>query len=285
MSSSPPPRSSASPRADKATSPLAGYADYATSHPAAGRRDSAQPLTPPAPRTQYEGLRGSTSAGVRALSAPINHWRHRRVQIVSSGGIELLDDPVARELLSSAIPARLAYNLTDGSSRVVAIWFERAGNDIVMCTFPTAPKLRDLRSGDRVALTIDTDEPPNHILSIRGTCEVTTHRGVVGEYARRQSATSATPKPPRTSAHCRPTFPWHALRCIPSTWSCWISRCDFRARSRPLVWRHEARRSGGRRVTLAYRGRHAEDHSATCTVIRRTVPIQLLARNKSYVQA
>ncbi len=103
---------------------------------------------------------------------------------MSSGGIELLDDPVARELLSSAIPARLAYNWTDGTPRVVAIWFERAGNAIVMCTFPTAPKLRALRSGDRVALTIDTNEPPNHILSIRGTCEVTTHRGVVGEYVR-----------------------------------------------------------------------------------------------------
>jgi hypothetical protein len=103
---------------------------------------------------------------------------------VASGGIELLDDPVALELLNSTIPARLAYNWTDGTPRVVSIWFQRTGNDIVMCTFQAAPKLRALQSGDRVALTIDTNEAPNHILSIRGTAEVTTQRGVVEEYAR-----------------------------------------------------------------------------------------------------
>jgi len=31
------------------------------------------------------------------------------------GGTELLQDPVAQELLNSRIPARLAYNWTDGT--------------------------------------------------------------------------------------------------------------------------------------------------------------------------
>ena len=31
------------------------------------------------------------------------------------GGTELLQDPVAQELLASRIPARLAYNWTDGT--------------------------------------------------------------------------------------------------------------------------------------------------------------------------
>ena len=98
------------------------------------------------------------------------------------GGTELLQDPVAQELLASRIPARLAYNWTDGTPRVVSIWFHWDGTDIVMATLPGAPKLKALQSGDRVALTIDTNDPPHHILSIRGTAEVTEVQGVVAEY-------------------------------------------------------------------------------------------------------
>ena len=36
-----------------------------------------------------------------------------------------------------------------------------------------------LKTGDRVALTIDTDAPPNHVLSILGTVHVAPHNGVV----------------------------------------------------------------------------------------------------------
>ena len=99
------------------------------------------------------------------------------------GGTELLHDPVAQELLASRIPARLAYNWTDGTPRVISIWFHWDGTDIVMATLPGAPKLKALQSGDLVALTIDTNDPPHHILSIRGTAEVTEIQGVVAEYA------------------------------------------------------------------------------------------------------
>jgi hypothetical protein len=99
------------------------------------------------------------------------------------GGTELLQDPVALELLASRIPARLAYNWTDGTPRVVSLWFHWDGSDIVMASLPGAPKLKALQSGDRVAITIDTNDPPHHILSIRGTAEVTESQGVVAEYA------------------------------------------------------------------------------------------------------
>jgi hypothetical protein len=52
-----------------------------------------------------------------------------------------------------------------------------------MATLPGAPKLKALHNGDRVAITIDTNDPPHHILSIRGTAEVTQSQGVVREYA------------------------------------------------------------------------------------------------------
>jgi hypothetical protein len=66
---------------------------------------------------------------------------------------------------------------------VVSIWFHWDGTDVVMGTLPGAPKLKALHSGDRVAITIDTNDPPHHILSIRGTAEVTETQGVVAEYA------------------------------------------------------------------------------------------------------
>jgi hypothetical protein len=52
-----------------------------------------------------------------------------------------------------------------------------------MATFGGAPKLNALRSGNSVAVVIDTDTPPNYVLSVRGTAEVTDVRGVVPEYA------------------------------------------------------------------------------------------------------
>jgi hypothetical protein len=52
-----------------------------------------------------------------------------------------------------------------------------------MGTLPGAPKLKALHTGARVAITIDTNDPPHHVLSIRGTAEVTETQGVVKEYA------------------------------------------------------------------------------------------------------
>jgi hypothetical protein len=43
------------------------------------------------------------------------------------GDLRLLDSDVARRLLSSTIPARLAYIATDGTPRVVATWFHWTG--------------------------------------------------------------------------------------------------------------------------------------------------------------
>src|SRR5919109_290271 len=103
---------------------------------------------------------------------------------MAKGGPELLEDPVAQELLASRIPARLAYTWTDGTPRVVSLWFHWDGRDLVMATLPGAPKLKALATGDRVAVTVDTDTPPHHVLSLRGTAEVTRVAGVVEEYAK-----------------------------------------------------------------------------------------------------
>src|SRR5579863_7589056 len=61
---------------------------------------------------------------------------------VQQGDLSLLQHPAAQELLHSKIPARLAYVWTDGTPRVIPIWFHWNGRDIVMATPPKAPKLK-----------------------------------------------------------------------------------------------------------------------------------------------
>jgi hypothetical protein len=102
---------------------------------------------------------------------------------MAKGGSELLEDAVAEELLNSAIPARLAYTWKDGTPRVVPIWFQWTGREIVMATPPRAPKLHAVRTGDRVAVTIDGNEWPYRALTIRGPATVTQTQGVPPEYA------------------------------------------------------------------------------------------------------
>ena len=102
---------------------------------------------------------------------------------IAKGGSELLRDPIAQQLLVSNIPARLAYVWADGTPRVVALWFHWNGSELVMSTFGGAPKLKALRSDDRVAVVIDTNDPPNRMLSIRGPVQVSAINGVVAEYA------------------------------------------------------------------------------------------------------
>ena len=58
------------------------------------------------------------------------------------GDLRLLDSDVARRLLSSAIPARMAYIATDGTPRVTATWFHWTGEELVMPTFASAPHVR-----------------------------------------------------------------------------------------------------------------------------------------------
>lgn len=99
------------------------------------------------------------------------------------GDLACLADPVARELLASAVPARLAYSWKDGTPRVVPIWFHWDGERVVFGTPPRAPKLHALNDGAAVAVTIDSNEWPYHVLSIRGTASVERVDGVVPEYA------------------------------------------------------------------------------------------------------
>ena len=58
---------------------------------------------------------------------------------------EVMADPIAQELLQSAIPARLAYMARDGSPRAIPIAFHWNGLKIVLGTVPKSAKVRALQ--------------------------------------------------------------------------------------------------------------------------------------------
>ena len=100
------------------------------------------------------------------------------------GELSLLETETARRLLASTIPARLAYTWTDGTPRVVPIWFHWDGTDLVMASVAQAPKVGALRADPAVAVTIDSNEWPHDVLLVRGVATVSVVDGLVPEYAK-----------------------------------------------------------------------------------------------------
>src|ERR1039457_5141115 len=102
---------------------------------------------------------------------------------VKQGSLELLQHPASKELLQSTIPARLAYVWTDGTPRVVPIWFHWNEREFVLGTPPKAPKLKALAKNPKVSLTIDDNTFPHKVLLVRGTARLESLNGIVPEYA------------------------------------------------------------------------------------------------------
>jgi PPOX class probable F420-dependent enzyme len=98
------------------------------------------------------------------------------------GDLSLLNDPVAQELLQSTRLARLAYVWTDGTPRVIPVWFHWDGRELVMAGPPDAPKMKSLPRNSKVAVTIDSETWPYHALLVRGTATCTVVDGLPKEY-------------------------------------------------------------------------------------------------------
>jgi hypothetical protein len=92
--------------------------------------------------------------------------------------------PGAHELLTSASMTRLAYLGPDGTPRVIPIGFYWTGDQMVVSTAATAPKVAALQARPDVALTIDAGETPDQArsVSIRGRARVEIVDGVPEEY-------------------------------------------------------------------------------------------------------
>jgi hypothetical protein len=66
----------------------------------------------------------------------------------------------ARELLTSTSMARLAYLGTDGTPRLIPIGYFWTGEQVVISTAATAPKVAALSARPDVAPTIDAGDTP-----------------------------------------------------------------------------------------------------------------------------
>jgi Pyridoxamine 5'-phosphate oxidase len=99
-----------------------------------------------------------------------------------------LDDELsttgAQELLTSLSAAHLAYIGKDGTPRVIPVGFFWTGDEVVISTATTSPKVRALSARPDVALAIDAGDTPDQAraLSIRGQASVEIVDGVVPEY-------------------------------------------------------------------------------------------------------
>jgi hypothetical protein len=148
-------------------------------------------------------------------------------EMAKQGDLGLLDDEVAKELLGSRIPARFAYVWNDGTPRVVPIWFHWDGTEFVLGTPPHAPKMKALPANRRVALTIDSETMPYHVLMVRGTASLQVVEGITPEYAasaRRYMGDDQGDAWVRQVASLSPTMARVAIR--PD----WVGILDFQTR-------------------------------------------------------
>jgi hypothetical protein len=143
------------------------------------------------------------------------------------GDIGLLKDPVAQRMLQSTGPARFAYNWTDGTPRVVPIWFHWNGEEIVLSSPEDAPKFKSLQEGDAVAVTIDNDTMPYKVLLMRGTVHLDVVEGLPPEYEAAAVRVLGEAGGQGFLAQLRPICPRWSRAFIKPTW---VGVMDFESR-------------------------------------------------------
>jgi hypothetical protein len=143
------------------------------------------------------------------------------------GNLVLLQEPVAQNLLQSKIPARFAYQWTDGTPRVIPIGFHWNGEEIVMGTPVDAPKLKALRDGQSVALCIDTDDMPYKVLEIRGSVRLDEVEGIAPEYEQMTLRTMGEEAGHAWLANLAPICPRMARVYVTPQW---VGLLDFETR-------------------------------------------------------
>lgn len=143
------------------------------------------------------------------------------------GDLRLLETDLARRLLASNLPARLAYVARDGTPRLAPVWFHWDGVELVAATFTPSPKVAALERNPAVTVSIDTDTFPPEVLQLRGTVVITQVRGPVPEYAvaaERYLGTEAAADYLEELEATRPAMARIGLR--PD----WVGTLDFRTR-------------------------------------------------------
>ena len=146
---------------------------------------------------------------------------------VSQGDPELLNDPLAQELLRATIPARLAYTWPDGTPRVVPIWFHWTGEEIVMASPPDAPKVKAIQANPQIALTIDAEPWPHKVLLLRGTARIELVEDIPAEYGAAARRYFGEEQGAAWTAQVAQMFPRMARIAVHPAW---VGLLDFQTR-------------------------------------------------------
>jgi len=95
---------------------------------------------------------------------------------------QVMELPIARQLLRDEPILHLSYTAPDGGPRVIPIGYVWDGARFLMWTIPGAPKVDALEADGRVAITIDVPGPPPRVLLVRGRAALETVDGVPDGY-------------------------------------------------------------------------------------------------------
>ena len=95
---------------------------------------------------------------------------------------QVMELPIARQLLREEPILHLSYTARDGAPRVIPIGYLWDGGHFLMYTIPGSAKVGALRADGRVAITIDVPGPPPRVLLVRGRAALETVDGVPDGY-------------------------------------------------------------------------------------------------------
>jgi len=126
----------------------------------------------------------------------------------------------ARELLEATSEAHLAYTGRDGTPRVIPVGYFWTGQEFVIATADTAPKVGALSARPDVALAIDRGDTPGQAraLSVRGRADITIVDGVVEEYLAAARKSMGVEAAAEFERNCRQMYDRMARIAITPSW-------------------------------------------------------------------
>ena len=156
---------------------------------------------------------------------------------------EELSTTGAQELLASSSAAHLAYTATDGTPRVIPVGFYWTGDQVIISTATTSPKVGALSARPDVAVSIDAGDTPDQArtLSIRGRASVEIVDGVVEEYLAAARKTMDAEAAAQFEQNCREMYDQMARISITPKW---VRYYDFGAGRMPRFLQDLAGRTG-----------------------------------------
>jgi hypothetical protein len=148
----------------------------------------------------------------------------------------------AQELLTSTSAAHLAYIGKDGTPRVIPVGFFWTGDQVVISSATTSPKVTALSARPDVALAIDAGDTPDQAraLSIRGRASVEIVDGVVEEYLAAARGTMDAEAAAEFEQHVRGMYDQMARIAITPRW---VRYYDFGAGRMPRFLQELAERN------------------------------------------